>query len=287
MSTKLSPWCLAKAAESLPEGTYRVAGRGPGPAVLGWLLGQYRFDRYKKEPSAKGARVLLTDEPARIDETVLHGRGDLPGPRPGQHPRRRSRPGRAGDWRCWRWPTRAARRSPSPATTRWTRAIRWSPRSAAPPRRGREPRLIELEHGDQRHPRIAIVGKGVCFDSGGLDLKPSSGMRLMKKDMGGAAHALALGAADHQGPAARPAASAHPGGRECGLRRRLPARRHPEEPQGPDRRDRQYRRRRPADPRRRADPGAGAEAGADPRLRDPDRRRARRARPGPPGPVRQ
>ncbi len=57
---------------------------------------------------------------------------------------------------------------------------------------GREPRLIELEYGDQRHPRIAIVGKGVCFDSGGLDIKPASGMRLMKKDMGGAAHALAL-----------------------------------------------------------------------------------------------
>jgi leucyl aminopeptidase len=52
--------------------------------------------------------------------------------------------------------------------------------------------LIEVEYGDQRHPRLAIVGKGVCFDSGGLDIKPSSGMRLMKKDMGGAAHALAL-----------------------------------------------------------------------------------------------
>jgi leucyl aminopeptidase len=44
---ELSPWCLARAAESLPEGTYRVAGRGPGPAMLGWLLGQYRFERYK------------------------------------------------------------------------------------------------------------------------------------------------------------------------------------------------------------------------------------------------
>jgi len=58
--------------------------------------------------------------------------------------------------------------------------------------KGREPRLIELEWGDRRHPRLAIIGKGVCFDSGGLDIKPSSGMRLMKKDMGGAAHALAL-----------------------------------------------------------------------------------------------
>jgi leucyl aminopeptidase len=54
------------------------------------------------------------------------------------------------------------------------------------------PRLIELEWGNPAHPRLAIVGKGVCFDSGGLDIKPSSGMRLMKKDMGGAAHALAL-----------------------------------------------------------------------------------------------
>src|SRR3546814_5555597 len=57
---ELSPWCLAKAAEALSEGTYRVADRGPGPAVLGWLLGQYKFERYKKEPSKKGPRVLLT-----------------------------------------------------------------------------------------------------------------------------------------------------------------------------------------------------------------------------------
>ena len=56
----------------------------------------------------------------------------------------------------------------------------------------RAPRLIELEWGKGEHPRVAIVGKCVCFDSGGLDLKPASGMRIMKKDMGGAAHALAL-----------------------------------------------------------------------------------------------
>jgi leucyl aminopeptidase len=56
----------------------------------------------------------------------------------------------------------------------------------------RAPRLIEVEWGDPGHRRVAIVGKGVCFDSGGLDIKPSAGMRLMKKDMGGAAHALAL-----------------------------------------------------------------------------------------------
>ncbi len=56
----------------------------------------------------------------------------------------------------------------------------------------REPRLLELNWGNAKHPRLAIVGKGVCFDSGGLDVKGAEGMRLMKKDMGGAAHAIAL-----------------------------------------------------------------------------------------------
>ena len=121
----------------------------------------------------------------------------------------------------------------------------------------RAPRLIELEWGDRAHPRIAIVGKGVCFDSGGLDIKPSSGMRLMKKDMGGAAHALALA--------------------RLVMKRRLPVRLHLlipavenavsgdafrpgdvlREPQGADRRDRQHRCRGPADPRRRARQGGG------------------------------
>jgi len=56
----------------------------------------------------------------------------------------------------------------------------------------RAPRLIELQWGDTAHPHIAIVGKGVCFDSGGLDIKTAAGMRNMKKDMGGSAHAIAL-----------------------------------------------------------------------------------------------
>lgn len=54
------------------------------------------------------------------------------------------------------------------------------------------PRLIDLRWGDSTHPKVTLVGKGVCFDSGGLDLKPASGMRMMKKDMGGAAHALGV-----------------------------------------------------------------------------------------------
>jgi leucyl aminopeptidase len=187
----LSPWCLAKAAESLPEGTYRVADRGPGPAVLGWLLGQYRFDRYKKDAAAKGSRVLLTDEPARIDEAVLIAEstalvrdlvntpaGDL-GPAELEAEARGLAEAAGAKLRI----------TAGKALDDGYPMIAAVGRAAA---KGREPRLIEVEYGDQRHPRIAIVGKGVCFDSGGLDIKPSSGMRLMKKDMGGAGHALGL-----------------------------------------------------------------------------------------------
>jgi len=56
----------------------------------------------------------------------------------------------------------------------------------------RAPRLIDFSWGDPAHPRVTLVGKGVCFDTGGLDLKPSGGMLIMKKDMGGAANVLAL-----------------------------------------------------------------------------------------------
>ncbi|MBL4940559.1 MAG: leucyl aminopeptidase family protein [Colwellia sp.] len=55
-----------------------------------------------------------------------------------------------------------------------------------------QPRLIDLTWGDKKHPQVTLVGKGVCFDSGGLDLKPAAGMRNMKKDMGGSAHVLGL-----------------------------------------------------------------------------------------------
>ena len=187
----LSPWCLAKGAESLPAGTYRVADRGPGPAVLGWLLGQYRFERYRKEKKAEGGRILLTDEPARIEETILLAEAtflvrdlvNIPA-------------GDLGPAELEAAVLALADETGARVTVTRDQALNEEypmvaavGRAAAP---GREPRLIELEHGDKRHPKIAIVGKGVCFDSGGLDLKPSAGMRLMKKDMGGAAHALAL-----------------------------------------------------------------------------------------------
>src|SRR6476620_11393255 len=71
-AAELSPWCLAKLAESLPEGTYKLSSGEPGSAALGWLLAQHKFDAYrskKDEPDA-GPRVLVTGEAARIDTTV-------------------------------------------------------------------------------------------------------------------------------------------------------------------------------------------------------------------------
>ena len=54
------------------------------------------------------------------------------------------------------------------------------------------PRIIDINWGNQKKPEVVLVGKGVCFDTGGLNIKPASGMKLMKKDMGGAAHVLGL-----------------------------------------------------------------------------------------------
>ncbi len=187
----LSSWCLAKLAETLPEGTYRLATGSPGPAPLGWLLAQYRFDRYRKDDHAVGPRILLSDEPARIGafvnlaEAVALVRDLVNTP--------------AADMGPPQLEVEAARLARAyDATLTVTRGgeleggypmIHAVGMAAS---RDFAPRLIELEWGDPANPSLAIVGKGVCFDSGGLDIKPSSGMRLMKKDMGGAAHALAL-----------------------------------------------------------------------------------------------
>jgi leucyl aminopeptidase len=188
---ELGVWCLAKAAEALPQGRYRLEGVEPGAAMLGWLLGQYQFHRYRKPAEAKGPRVLVTSHPARIEEAVSVAEAtnlvrdlvNTPAADLGPADLQAAVESEAREF--------GARVS----ITAGAELEAGFPMIAAVGRAaatGREPRLIELEWGDQRHPRIALVGKGVCFDSGGLDIKPSAGMRLMKKDMGGAAHALAL-----------------------------------------------------------------------------------------------
>jgi leucyl aminopeptidase len=184
-------WSLAGLAARLPEGSYRLVGRNPGAAALGWLLAHDRFDRYRSEKTNEPQRVLLSPEPADIAETVQLAEATAlvrvlvntpaadmgPGALEAEAERMAHRYGAAltvtrGD----------ALESGYPLIHAVGRAAD----------RAHAPRLIELIWGEADAPRLAIIGKGVIFDSGGLDIKPPSGMRLMKKDMGGAAHALAL-----------------------------------------------------------------------------------------------
>jgi len=192
-AAKLSPWCLARIAETLPEGHYRLAEGKPGPSAFGWLIAQHRFDRYKTKPNnEQGPRVLLSSEASRIDnmvhlaEATALVRDLVNTPAGDMGPADLEKAARtltdndsgakieitAGDALSQGYPMIAA--------------------VGGGASKERAPRLIEMHWGNPKHPKIAIVGKGVCFDSGGLDLKPASGMRLMKKDMGGAAHAIAL-----------------------------------------------------------------------------------------------
>jgi leucyl aminopeptidase len=186
-----SSWCLAKLAEVLPEGVYRLAEREPGPAIFGWMSGQYRFERYKSKKSDKGPRVLLTPQPGAIATIAAQARAtamvrdmvNLPAADMGP------------DQIEAQAQTVATRHGGTLTVTRGDALETGYPMIHAVGRaadRANAPRLVELAWGREDHPRLALVGKGITFDTGGLDIKPSSAMRLMKKDMGGAAHALAL-----------------------------------------------------------------------------------------------
>jgi leucyl aminopeptidase len=189
----LSPWCLAALAGKLPEGMYRLADREPGIAALGWLLAQHEFDAYrsKKDEPERGPRVLVTGEAARIEPAVRLAlatalvRDLVNTPAADLGPAE----------------LEAAVRDAANELGAQVRVTSGDELSQGYPliaavggaaSKERSPRLIELEWGKADDPRVAIVGKGVCFDSGGLDIKSAAGMRIMKKDMGGAAHALAL-----------------------------------------------------------------------------------------------
>ena len=187
----LSSWCMAKLAESLPEGIYRRADGEPGPALHGWQTAQYVFDRYKKPERPVGPRVLLTKNVKAIDGAVAEARAvclvrDLV-----NTPAEDLGPA-ALEEQCEKL---AKQNSASLTVTKGDALEQEYPmvhavgRAAA---RHHAPRIMHLTWGKEGDPVLAIVGKGVCFDSGGLDVKSSSGMLLMKKDMGGAAHAIAL-----------------------------------------------------------------------------------------------
>ena len=176
---------------ALPLGSYRLSDAAAPDHyanALSWLLGTYQFSRYKASP--KPAATLLmaqsseTTRAQRMFDAIALTRDLVNTPTEDMGPQHLAQVGQnlaaefgaifrevVGD----------------DLLTENFPAIHAVGRASHRP-----PRLIELVWGDPSHPRIAIVGKGVCFDTGGLNIKGADGMRQMKKDMGGAAHALAL-----------------------------------------------------------------------------------------------
>jgi leucyl aminopeptidase len=176
---------------ALPAGDYRFASQLPDPelAALGFLAGSYRFSRYKAADDVKPKRLLLPDGANRdqvvaLAESLHFGRDLINTPANDLGPAELESVARE-------------------LATVFSASIRVTEGSgllsdnfpmihAVGRASDRAPRLIDLRWGSEHAPKVTVVGKGICFDTGGLDIKPSSAMALMKKDMGGAAAALSF-----------------------------------------------------------------------------------------------
>lgn len=181
---------LGNLARQILEGDYRLhtdlEPERHRRVMLGWGLGAYRFERYRKADREAARLVVQPGDTAVLDEldAVNWCRDLVNTPAGDMLPHDLEREARA---------FADARGAAIEVTTgealleRRLRVIHAVGRASVS-----APRLIDLRWGDPGHPRVTLIGKGVCFDSGGLDLKTAAGMRLMKKDMGGAAHALGL-----------------------------------------------------------------------------------------------
>ncbi len=184
---------LGDFARSAPFGTYRLeADLEPDDAhiaALGWLLGRYRFDKYKTREEDGNADLLAPAgvDPARlihIVEGVFLTRDLINVPANDMGPA-------ALETTCRKLADRHGAGitviSGDDLIEQNFPLIHAVGRAADQP-----PRLIDLRWGDEQAPKITLVGKGVCFDTGGLNIKPGGSMALMKKDMGGAATVLGL-----------------------------------------------------------------------------------------------
>ncbi|MFN2098596.1 leucyl aminopeptidase family protein [Altererythrobacter sp. MF3-039] len=189
--TALTSWCMARLGEALPAGIYRLADGDPGAATHGWQCAQYKFRRYKDATDDEGPRILLTKEAKAIDLALAEARAvslvrdlvNTPAEDMGPAALEAEVESLAKRFKAKLEVTRGdTLEQEFPMVHAVGRAAE----------RKHAPRHLHLTWGKEKDPVLAIVGKGVCFDSGGLDIKGASGMLLMKKDMGGAAHAIAL-----------------------------------------------------------------------------------------------
>lgn len=183
------PFTFSRLCRSLPPGTYTIEGAVGDPRLvaLGWCLEAYSFDDYVKK-TGKIARLVC---PGNVDRTeVLRAaaatslvRDLVNTPASDMGPAELESVARA----VARVHKAKIKVIAGKALERGFPLIH-AVGKASP----RAPRLIDFSWGNQRAPMVTLVGKGVCFDTGGLDIKPASGMLLMKKDMGGAANVLGL-----------------------------------------------------------------------------------------------
>ncbi len=188
-------WALAGLSESLPEATYRLdalpEGGDPTRVALGWAMGTYAFTRYRDRKS--GAARLVWPQAAdrgqveRLAAGIFLARDLITTPAsdlgPEEFAETAARIAKSAGAKC-----RIVVGDDLLAENFPT--IHMVGRAST-----RAPRLVDIVWGSADAPKVTLVGKGVCFDSGGLDLKPASGMRNMKKDMAGAAIVLGLGQA--------------------------------------------------------------------------------------------
>lgn len=182
-------WCVGALPLTLPEGMYRfdVASEKLAGYALVWGLGAYQFTRYKK-PLREAAKLLLSaDILAQVDnivESIYLVRDCINTPTddmgPSEFAAVAEELAKQYGASCSQIIGEDLLRENYPSIYTVGRAS------------DDAPRLVDIRWGNQQHPKITLVGKGVCFDTGGLDIKGSAHMLLMKKDMGGAAHVLGL-----------------------------------------------------------------------------------------------
>lgn len=181
------PASLGGLPMALPEGRYHLSEPADELVTLGWGMGAYQFDRYLT-PKRLPAELVLTDQQksriTHLVEAISLSRDLINTPAADMAPSNlMAEVAALAD----QFDASCEITVGDALLDRNCGAIHAVGRAAEDP-----PSLAELSWGDPAHPHVAIIGKGVTFDSGGLDLKPASGMRLMKKDMGGAAIAIGL-----------------------------------------------------------------------------------------------
>lgn len=189
-SARPDPFIYGKLPELLPDGDYRLEGlpqEARASATLAWLLGAYRFRKYRKR-SECNVRLLLPEsvdgnEVTRLAEAVAFGRDLINTPANDLGPEELANAAHA---LAMRYGARFAVTVGDELLDANFPLVHAVGRASV-----KAPRMIDITAGDESWPKVTLVGKGVTFDTGGLDIKPSSAMMLMKKDMGGAAAALA------------------------------------------------------------------------------------------------